>query len=109
SHGKPDCELPHTWDIPRTFYNAMRDELRVMTSNAALLPSCGYLTARYLLDTGAAERLSLIGFDHFSRARSGQHHYWQPGNFKQPVEHDGSAEAALLLQHYAEQITSSKR
>jgi hypothetical protein len=45
------------------------------------------------------ERLALAGFDHFSRERSTEHHYWLKGrNFGAPVEHDGEAEAAIFNQ-----------
>lgn len=103
-HGTPDAELPYTWSIPRTFYTALRDELQAITGNPITVPSCGYVVARYLLDNGVVESLTLAGFDHFSRVNTGRHHYWQDRNLKAPADHDGEAERQILQQLHSDRI-----
>jgi hypothetical protein len=89
------------WRIPSAYYDARRAEIQAATARegkekAGLIPSTGYLSARWLLEHGA-QKLTLAGFDHFSRAARGQHHYWDQRAFLPPPEHDGEAEARLLL------------
>jgi hypothetical protein len=69
----------------------------------AIRPACGCTAANLTRQTippgESAElstRLTLAGFDHFNKAHSSQHHYWNPGPFTRPKEHDGDAEATLL-------------
>lgn len=61
-----------------------------------LLASSGMLLASYLLDVVGVEQLFVTGFDHFSKVRSGQHHYWMPQSFKKPAEHDGDIEKSMF-------------
>ena len=90
--------VPEAFGIPREFYDGVRDRLRARsrrdeTGKKPLLPSSGLVVALWLLERGLAPKISLAGFDHFSKAVTGQHHYWLPQNFKTPPEHDGAAEA----------------
>ena len=89
------------WNIPHSFYAARRMEIQAASMReckvkTGLIPSTGFLTARWLLENGA-DKITLVGFDHFSRATTGQHHYWDARAFIAPPEHDGDAEARLLL------------
>lgn len=63
---------------------------------ARFIPSTGFLVILWLLENGA-KKMTLAGFDHFSRAATGQHHYWDVRAFIAPPEHDGDAETRLLL------------
>jgi hypothetical protein len=86
-------------DIPRAFYDRMRDEIRAISKHPKadlVTPTSGFLVARWLLENGCP-RLSLAGFDHFSKEQSRRHHYWNPKTFGQPTDHDGPAEAELLF------------
>lgn len=88
------------WRIPHAYYDRLRAEIQSSTTREGkvkegLIPSTGFLSARWLMENGA-ETLVLAGFDHFSRAGGGQHHYWDPRAFISPPEHDGEAEAKLL-------------
>lgn len=104
-HGTPTESPPQVFDVPVSFYQSLRAELQATAANADLLASCGYVAARWILDNGIANHLTLAGFDHFSRQTSQQHHYWQPGSFKAPKEHDGTAEAAELSRLHSSRIT----
>ncbi|MES2737226.1 MAG: glycosyltransferase family 29 protein [Verrucomicrobiota bacterium] len=104
THEKAKCAYPAAWTypVPAKFYNALRAEIKAASAkpNAAdLLPSSGFLVARWLLDTGQAECITLTGFDHFTKNNDKRHHYWIPGNFGRPKEHDGDVEAELLTMY----------
>lgn len=67
-----------------------------------LLPTSGLLLASYLLEIVGVETIHLLGFDHFSKERSGGHHYWMRDEkggiktYKKPAEHDGDIEAQIF-------------
>ncbi|NBW22414.1 MAG: methyltransferase domain-containing protein [Caulobacteraceae bacterium] len=61
-----------------------------------LLASSGLQMAAFLLDVVGVEKLAIAGFDHFSKARSSQHHYWLKQAFAQPKEHHCETEAAMF-------------
>lgn len=85
--------------IPHSFYDKAAAEVRAISkhSNAPKInPTSGFLVTRWLLENGCP-RLHLAGFDHFSKERSKQHHYWNPQGVKRPGDHDGDAERELLL------------
>lgn len=99
--------VKEAWGIAREFFNHVNQLVRQHSARGAdlerkLLPSSGLVVALWLLDHHRVEKLTLIGFDHFSKAESKGHHYWlqdaqgRPKPFKQPPEHDGEAEARIL-------------
>lgn len=104
--GRPAYAPLHLWRIPASYYQTKREAIRAISKfpedrKPRLSPSSGFLVASWLLDQGV-KKISLIGFDHFRKERSRQHHYWDPKAFGRPVEHDGEAEAALLSDWAAE-------
>jgi hypothetical protein len=104
-HGAPGYEGVRLFRIPSRFYEAKRREIQQRSrreNKEVLLPSCGLLAVCWLLESGAARHLNLVGFDHFSRAVSGRHHYWLKSQHQEPREHDGETEA-LMLAGYREQ------
>jgi hypothetical protein len=94
--------VEEAWGIPRAFFNAVRERVQAASQipeeerRKPLLPSSGLVVALWLLEHHHVNQVSVIGFDHFSKKESGQHHYWIPRSFKTPPEHDGEAEARLL-------------
>lgn len=90
--------------LPRWFYNQVRRELQersswkngFATEREKLLATSGMLVVAWLLRIKGIHHLNLVGFDHFSKVRSGKHHYWVESNFKKPGEHDGDAEADMF-------------
>lgn len=104
--GKPAYTPRSLWRIPAAYYQTKREAIRAISRFPAdrkirLSPSSGFLVASWLLDQGI-QKISLIGFDHFRKERSSQHHYWDPKAFGKPLEHDGEAEATLLAPWTAE-------
>ncbi len=105
-NGHPAYPPRHLWRIPASYYQMKRAAIRAISAfpedhKPRLSPSSGFLVASWLLDQGV-KKISLIGFDHFSKERSRQHHYWDHKAFGKPAEHDGEAEAALLSGWVAE-------
>jgi hypothetical protein len=90
--------------LPRWFYNQVRKELQERSAwrsgfapaREKLLATSGMLVVAWLLRVKNIQQITLVGFDHFSKVRSGQHHYWLPTVFKKPPEHDGEAEADMF-------------
>lgn len=95
----PDWYVPkELWRIPVAFYDQVKNEVKSRSSkdHTALLPSAGLVTLRWLLDYHRAKRIAIVGFDHFSREKNKNHHYWMVGSFSEPAEHDGEAEKILV-------------
>jgi hypothetical protein len=63
-----------------------------------LIASSGLQVATFLLEVLTVKKVHLYGFDHFSKDRSSQHHYWNPSAFKKPAEHDGAIEGQMFEQ-----------
>jgi hypothetical protein len=90
------------WRVPLAFYQRVKDEVLAMTDRVGeqrdkLLPSAGLVTMKWLLELHRVPRVTLAGFDHFSRDGVGsRHHYWLSGQFAAPIEHDGAAERRLV-------------
>lgn len=106
--GDPFYTPVRQWRVRKAFYDQVRSELQDVSQvdekrKAILLPSAGFLTALWMLKMERADRITLAAFDHFNRKTSRQHHYWQPGSFLVPQEHDGLAEQ-LLLQQFGNRI-----
>jgi hypothetical protein len=91
--------------LPRGFYNDVRAHIYQQSTvpkpeREHLLPSSGFLIAIWFLEVVKSQAVHLIGFDHFSKVRSGAHHYWDHRDFAKPKEHDGAAEAEWLVGQY---------
>lgn len=92
------------WRIPHSFFRATLDKFAGAVGNrGGLLPSSGFLVASWLLSLGV-KKIHLSGFDHFSKEKSGLHHYWVNRSFKRPAEHDGDHECRL----FAEWVTEGR-
>jgi hypothetical protein len=97
--GDPATKDKQVFRIPISFYEHLRSEIRSISTHkksGSVNPTSGFLVARWLLAAGV-NHLSLAGFDHFSKAKSGQHHYWDAKAYGRPEDHDGDAERLLLL------------
>lgn len=84
--------------LPSAFYKRMMEEIRAISKHqkaSEVTPTSGFLVTRWLLESGCPH-VNLAGFDHFSKAKSGQHHYWNVKTFARPADHDGDAERQLL-------------
>lgn len=101
---KPPAECTEVYHIASVYYNRVRDDVQRRAAWVSgfhrdidpLLASSGILVVCWLLECVGVEKLSLIGFDHFSKVKSGLHHYWLNQAFKKPPEHDGTVEAQLF-------------
>lgn len=100
------------WGISREFFNSVNEMVKSISKRdeagkARLLPSSGLVILAWLLEHYKVPKVSLIGFDHFSKKQSKGHHYWltdQMGNpkaFSPPPEHDGEAER-IIFQGYVD-------
>ncbi len=106
-HG-PNVPAPapvqHLYHVEKTFYRGVQDSMQhrafwhsgLERETVGLVPSTGLVVAVWLLRFAGLDKITLVGFDHFSRKKTGQHHYWREGSFPSPKEHDGEAEAALF-------------
>ena len=63
-----------------------------------LCATSGLTVAMWMLELCGLKKLSLHGFDCFSKAKTGMHHYWNPKSYKQPTEHDGTVESAIFAE-----------
>jgi SAM-dependent methyltransferase len=63
-----------------------------------LLATSGLIVALYLVQRVGVQIVSLAGFDHFRKERSGLHHYWINRSYKKPREHDGEIEAEVFAE-----------
>ena len=102
--GDPAVQAKELWRIDRNFFwsvvEGWKDEKGGKGNQ--LLPSTGYLVASWLLEFHKVPKLWLAGFDHFSKAKTGMHHYWNPKSYKRPPEHDGDREAATFARWESE-------
>ena len=101
--GNPAIRVDVVHRIPATFFNDAR--ARIMKRSklegdnlARILPSSGLVTTLWLLESVGVGQVTLIGFDHFKKDKSSQHHYWLPQAFGRPKEHDGDAEAEWMAE-----------
>ena len=93
------------WRIPMSYYNNIREELQMKTQRCSddikkIIPSTGYLVARWLISQNIHP--TLTGFDFFSKKNLHQHHYWHNHPSLQPPEHDGDLEC-IILQKFVNQ------
>lgn len=96
--------------LQKWFYNRIGESVRTRkewltglkgdpwrpTPQRELIASSGLLVAAWLLQVVQVDKLTLVGFDHFSKDKSKQHHYWLPGPFGRPKEHDGDVEQLMF-------------
>lgn len=108
--GEYGYKAKEEYRLQRWFYNHVGDAVRTHrewlgglygdpwrpTPKRELIASSGLLVASWLLEVVGVEKLTLVGFDHFSKERSKQHHYWLPGPFGKPKEHDGDVEKVMF-------------
>ena len=100
---KPGYFPEQIWRIPRAFVEDLSDRLRTVSRwdrepRDNLLASSGCIVVAWLLEHHALPQVWGAGFDHFSKARTGLHHYWLKTSAKMPKQHDGDAERILFHQ-----------
>lgn len=61
-----------------------------------LIPTSGLLVSSWLLQVVGVKKLHLVGFDHFSKKESKQHHHYNPKAFGRPKEHNGDIEELIF-------------
>ena len=100
--------VPVAYGVPRVFFDSVRERLIKRSlvpaeeRKKSLLPSSGLVVALWLLELHGVERVTLAGFDHFSKKESSGHHYWIPAPFTRPPEHDGDAESVWFAELISE-------
>jgi hypothetical protein len=88
--GVPAYKSEMIWRIPYFYYDNFRKKIQQESSledSSHILPSSGVLVITWLLEN-IYDKLHIIGFDSFSKEKSGKHHYWIDKKFKKPKEHD---------------------
>lgn len=105
--GKPKemaFEVEEAYGVERRFFNDVMDRVKAKSKvpyeerGKSLLPSSGLVVALWLLEVHSVPKITLFGFDHFSKKESKGHHYWINRAFKKPPEHDGEAEAEIFAE-----------
>lgn len=100
----PPASCAEVYNLAAYFYNRTRQAAQTRAFWASglerevepLLASSGLQVASYLLEVVGVKRLHLVGFDHFSKVRSSQHHYWLKQAFGAPKEHAGEVEGVMF-------------
>jgi len=93
--GNPSYQPKELFRLPRPFYGECRASLKETEADAGIIPSSGYLIATYFFSLGV-KCIHLVGFDHFAKNTSGQHHWWMKQAYTQPKEHKGKLEAQIF-------------
>jgi SAM-dependent methyltransferase len=108
THGEcgtgPSYTPEELYGIPHWFWNHMTRSVRSRFSwlngfqadPTITIPSSGLLVTAWMLDVLGVEKVTLVGFDHFSKERSKIHHYWRPIPMKAAKEHDHPTEQAMF-------------
>lgn len=103
--GNPSFEPKEMTRIPLCFYNNLRDRLKSETvfqdNREIFIPSSGVLVICWLL-THYFKKITIAGFDHFSKDNSSLHHYWVNKKFTKPKEHDGLWEKQIIEDYIKE-------
>lgn len=94
----------HLHLLPSWFYNRTRAEVqnRIFWAKGFsddykhLKPTSGLQVTAWLLQVVGLECVHLVGFDHFRKDSSKQHHYWDASPFGRPKDHDGDVEADIF-------------
>jgi hypothetical protein len=99
--GEPAYPAKEIYRLPRWLYNRTRAWVQSKVKEAGrdpepILATSGLQVAIWLLDAVGVNKLTLAGFDHFSKEKHKPHHYWQAQAFGKPKEHDGEVEAAIF-------------
>lgn len=97
-HGNAAWSAAESWQIPRSFF---WDQVAGWSPENKILPSTGLVTVAWLLQQGVPV-VHLVGFDHFSKSKRHEHHYWHKHAMLQPPEHAPDREAAKFAQWQAE-------
>lgn len=100
----PSYQPEHLHLLPSWFYNRTRGEVknRIFWAKGFsddykhLKPTSGLLVTVWLLQVVGLECIHLVGFDHFRKDASKQHHYWDQSPFGRPKDHDGDIEADIF-------------
>jgi len=100
---KPGYMPERLWRIPRAFVAELSERVRAASrwepeARDALIASSGCIVVAYLLEHVGLPKVWGAGFDHFSKQRTGVHHYWLHTSAKAPKQHDGDAEHLLFQQ-----------
>jgi SAM-dependent methyltransferase len=109
---QPPIPLPEVYRVPSFFFDSVKKYVQdrhrwangFSDSGSKLLASSGLTVTAFLLDVVGVEQVHLVGFDHFSKKRSGQHHYWEQKVYGKPKEHDGDIESLIF-----EELRQAKR
>jgi hypothetical protein len=108
THGEsgsgPAYTPEHLYSIPHWFWSETTRDLRAFAKwecgfdieAPKLIPTSGLMVAAWFLQIIGISKVSLVGFDHFRKDHSKQHHYWDTRPFKKPSEHNGEVEAAMF-------------
>jgi len=100
-HRKTPYGATRMWSVSRPFYDLMRDRVKAFSEwdeskKPRLLCSTGVITVAWLIHEFSLRKVTVVGFDHFSKEKLKEHHYWDNRAFAKPVEHDGDSERKLL-------------
>jgi hypothetical protein len=104
--GQPGQIPRELYRIPLWFYHELRSSVQRRSwwmsgfarEPGHLLATSGLIVAAWLLQVVGVKKVTLAGFDHFSKEKSRQHHYWLPQSFGKPKEHDGAVEAVMFAE-----------
>lgn len=101
--GNPSYKPQEIIRIPISYYNDLRKKLQKETKQKEgierLIPSSGILVISWLLEN-YLEKITITGFDSFSKEASKKHHYWHPSIFGKPKEHDGEWERKIIQKFF---------
>ena len=103
--GHPAYQPQEMQRIPLDYYKATKTRMLALSNKHEGQKqqgmSSGFMAAIYFLDFLRIPKIALVGFDHFRKDKSGQHHYYNPKTYGRPPELDGDAEAAVLADYAA--------
>lgn len=101
----PNIAHKNVYHISSIFYNKIWNDVRrrvqwskglTADNEPKLLATSGLMVAAWFLNVIEVDTIDLIGFDHFSKEKSGMHHYWINKSFKRPSEHNGDIEKQMF-------------
>lgn len=107
THEKDTPSIPHkeVYHISSIFYNKIWNDVKrrvqwakglTQDHEPKLLATSGLMVAAWILNVLEVDTIDLVGFDHFSKEKSGLHHYWINKSFKRPAEHNGDIERLMF-------------
>lgn len=86
-------------EIPRAAYNAAQQLIKDRFGSIGThppRPTSGLVVLVYYLEIEKQPIVYVAGFDHFSKEKSGRHHYWKERRYGLPREHDGFVESEIF-------------